>query len=132
MTEQRGSVAFHLYCESGLDRLVVSHTFRIHTFCDAYNLIRQLNLLLFYDLEVADDVHSCFRCKESELVELVIFEELVCNLDDALLSAVLAVEVDTYSNLVLDALEIEDAESLIYVLRRNVVQNGTVFQCADY
>ena len=44
----------------------------------------------------------------------------------------LARKVDTDGNLIFNTLEVKDAECLIYVFCRNVVQNGTVFQCAYY
>ena len=55
-----------------------------------------------------------------------------CYLDDSLLALYLAGKVDSYGDLILYAFEIEEIKGFIYVFRRYVVQNGTVFQCAYY
>ena len=132
MAEESGLVAFDIYCESCSYRLVVCHTFRISALSDTKDLLRQFHFLLFHNLEVADYVDCSFRSKEGKFVELIVLKEHICYLDDSLLSVLLAVKVNADSDLVLDSFEIEDVESLIYILRRNVVQYGTVFQCAYY
>ncbi len=96
------------------------------------NLLRHDQLPLLNHLEVADDVDRSLRSDEGELVEVIVLEELVLDLDDALLAEEFACEVDTYCNLVLDALEVEDVECLIYVFSGYMVQNGTILQCAYY
>ena len=111
---------------------MVGDAFWIAALCDAYDLLRQLKLLLLHHLEVADDVDGCVRSYEGELVQFLILEELVFNLDDSLAALSLAVEVDSNGDLVLDALEVEQIESPVYVFGRNVVQYGTVLQCAYY
>ena len=111
---------------------MVGHAFRIAAFCNACHFFRHHHLLLFYHLEVLDDIDSGVRCYESKSVELVIFEELVGDLDDSLSSVNLAVEVYTYRDLAFDTLEVEDVEGLIYVFCRNMVQYGTIFLCAYY
>ena len=63
MAQERGLVAFYVYCELCGNRLVVCHAFRIHAFCNAGNLLRKLYLLLVHNLEVADYVDSGFRSK---------------------------------------------------------------------
>ena len=111
---------------------MVGHAFRIAAFCDAYYFLRHGELLLLHHLEVSDDVHGSLRCYEGKLVELLVLEELVLYLVDTLASLSLAVEVDSYGDLVPDALEVKQVQGLIYVFRRNMVQYGAVFQCAYY
>ncbi len=102
-----------LYClELCLDRLVVGHAFRILAFCDSDNLLRHDELLLLHYLEVADYIDSRLRCNQCQLVEFLIFEELVGNLDDSFAAVELTCEVDADGDLVLYSLEVKDVESL--------------------
>ncbi len=118
--------------EPGLDGLVVGDTFRIAAFRNSVNLLRHDKLPLFDHLEVTDYVHCGFRSYEGELVEFLVFEEFILDFDDSLLAEIFAAEVDSYSNLILDALEVENVEGLIYIFSWYVVQYGTILQCADY
>ena len=111
---------------------MVGDTFRIAAFCNAYNLFRSLKRLLLYYLEISDDVDCCLRSDEGELVELFGLKELIGDLDDALFAVKLAGKVDTDGDLALQAFEVEKIKCLIYVFSRDVVQYGTVFQCANY
>ena len=130
--KQRHLIAVFYCGELCLYRLVVGHAFRVLAFRDPYDLSRHDKLLLFHHLEVADDVHCRFRSYQSKLAQLLVLEELVGNLDDAFLSVDLAGKVDAYCDLAFHPLEVEDVQCLIYIFRRNMVQNGTVFQCAYY
>ena len=132
MAQKRNFLALSLYCESCLDRLVVCYTFRIHASCYSDDFLRHINLLFLDHLEVADHIYCSIRSEKGKFVELVVLKELVLDLDDAFLSVSLARKVDTDGNLIFNTLEVKDAECLIYVFRRNMVQNGTVFQCAYY
>ena len=119
-------------CELCLDRLVVGHALRVLAFCDADDLLRSLELLLLHYLEVADHVDCRIRGDQRELVELLVFKEDVGDLDDALLAMDLAGEVDADRDLALDVLQVKEVQCLIYVFCRDVVQYGTVLQCAYY
>jgi hypothetical protein len=96
------------------------------------DLLRHDKFLLLYDLEVADYVYGSFRSDQGELVELLVLEELVGDLDDALLSEELACKVDSYRDLAFDSFEVEDVQCLVYVFSRYMVQYGTILQCAYY
>ena len=111
---------------------MIGDAFRIATLGYAYNFSRHLKLLLLHNLEVAYDVDGSIRSYEGKLVEFVSLEELVFHLDDTLFSMDLAGEIDSYGYLILDAFEIEEVESLIYIFRRDVVEYRTVLQCAYY
>ena len=111
---------------------MIGDALRVLAFCDSYNLVRHLEHLLLHDLEITDYVHCRLRGDESKLVELVVLEELVGDLDDALASVELARKVDTYGDLVLYTLEIEDVQGLVYVFGRDMVQYGAILQCAYY
>ena len=132
MAEESCGTSLDIYCKAGLDRLVVCNALRVHALCNTNDLLRELNLLLLHYLEIADYIDSSLWCEEGKLVEFFIFKELVGNLDDALLAVLLAGKVDTDGDLVLDSFETKDSEGLIYIFSRNMVQYGTVFQCADY
>ena len=94
---------------------MVRHALRIAALRDADDLLRHFKLLLLHDLEITDYVDCRLWCYEGKLVELVVLEELVGNLYDALASVKLARKVDAYGDLVLYTLEIEDVQSLVYV-----------------
>ena len=111
---------------------MVGDALRVLAFCDSDNLVRHLEHLLLHDLEITDYVDRRLRCYEGKLVELVVLEELVGNLYDALASVKLARKVDAYGDLVLYTLEIEDVQSLVYVFGRDMVQYGAILQCAYY
>ena len=119
-------------CETCLDRLVVGHTLRIAALCHADYFLRHHELLLLDHLEVPDDVHCRLGSDEGEFVQFVILEELVLDLDDSLFALSLARKVDSYSDLVLDTLEVEDLQCLVYVFSGYMVQYGTILQCAYY
>ena len=105
---------------------MVGHAFRIAASCDSDHLRRHFKLLLLHYLEVAYDVYGRIRGDEGKLVEFIIFEELVFDLDDSLLSVHLAGEVYTDGDLVLDTFQVEKVEGLVYIFRRNVVEYRTV------
>ena len=111
---------------------MVCDAFRVSALCDSMDLLRHDELLLLDNLEVTDNIDSSLWGDEGKLVELAVFEELVGDLYDALLSEELACKVDTYCNLALNAFEVEDVQCLVYVFSGNVVQYGAIFQCADY
>ncbi len=111
---------------------MIRDAFRVAAFRHSMDFIRHDKLSLLDDLEVADDVDCSLRSYQGEFVEVLVFEELVLDLDDALLSEEFAGEVDAYRDLVLYSLEVEDVECLVYVFSGYVVQNGTIFQCAYY
>ncbi len=111
---------------------MVCDAFRVAAFRDAVDFLRHHELPFLDDLEVADDVDCRLRGDEGELVEVLVLEELVLNLDDALLSEEFAGEVDAYRDLVPDALEVEYVEGLVYVFSGYMVQNGTILQGAYY
>ena len=125
-------VTFFNRSETSLYRLMVGYAFRIAALCYTYHFLRHLYLLFLDYLEIADYVDGCIRCDQGKLVELFVCKELVCNLYDALLAVDLAREVGSDCDLVLYALEVKDVKSLVYVFCRNVVQYGSVFQCAYY
>ena len=130
---EEGNLIIVFYClELGLDRLVVSHTFRILAFCDSADLLWHHKFLLFHYLEVANHVDSSFWCNQGQLVELVVLKELVGDLDYSLASVKFAGEVDADGDLILYSFEVKDIESLIYIFRRDMVQYGTILQCAYY
>ena len=111
---------------------MIGHAFRVSALCYADYFRRSLQLFLLDDLEVTDDVHGCLRGYERELAKLLVFEEPVGYLDDALPALRLAGEVDSDCDLALYVLESEEVKCLIYIFRRDVVQYGTVLQCAYY
>ena len=111
---------------------MVRHTFRIAAFGDAMDLFRHDQLLLLHYLEVADDVDCGFRRDEGELVELLVFKELVLDLDDALLSEELAGKVDADGDLVFNTFQVEYVQCLVYIFSGYMVQYGTILQCAYY
>ncbi len=87
---------------------MVRYALRVAAFRDSVDLLRHDDFPLLHDLEIADDVDRRLRCYERELVQVLILEELVLDLDDALPSEEFAGQVYTYCNLVLYALEVED------------------------
>ena len=111
---------------------MVGDAFRIAAFCNADNLFWCLKSLLLYNLEVSDDVDCCLRSNEGKLVKLFSLKELVGDLDDAFLAVKLAGEVDSDGDLAFYTSEVQKIKCLIYVFRRDVVQYGTVLQCAYY
>ena len=111
---------------------MVGDALRVTALCNSYNLLRQFKLFLFYHFEIADDIDSGMGCDKGELSEFVILEESSFDLDDSLASLSLAVEVDSDGDLILDAFEVQEVESPIYVFCGNMVQYGSILQCADY
>ena len=111
---------------------MVGNTFRIAAFGDTVYFFRHHELLLLHNLEVADHVDRSLRGYESQLVELLVLEELVRDLDDAFPALRLAGEVDSDCDLVPDAFEVEDIQGLIYIFSGYMVQYGTILQSAYY
>ena len=111
---------------------MVGDALRIAALDDAYNFLRKLEVLLLHNLEVADDIHSCIRSNEGKLAEFLILEESVLDLDDTLAALSLAVQVDSDGDLILDAFEVQEIESPIYIFRRYMVQYGSILQRANY
>ncbi len=111
---------------------MVCNAFRVAAFSHAVDFLRHHQLLLLDNLEVTDDVYRGLGGDEGELVQFLVFEELVGDLDDSLLAEEFACEVDTYGYLVLDSFEVEDVEGFIYVFSGYMVQYGTILQCAYY
>ena len=111
---------------------MVGDALRVTALCDAYHLLRKFKLFLLHHLEIADDIDCGMRSDEGELSKLIILEESSFDLDDSLASLSLAVEVDSDGDLILDAFEVQQIESPIYVFCGNMVQYGSIFQCTDY
>ena len=111
---------------------MVGDALRIAALGNSYNLLREFKFLFLNHFEIADDIDSGMRCDKGELSEFVILEESSFDLDDSLASLSLAVEVDTDGDLILDAFEVQQIESSVYVFCGNMVQYGSIFQCADY
>ncbi len=111
---------------------MVRHALRVAALRHPVDLLRHDKFPLFHHLEVADDVDGRLRGYEGQLVKVLVLEELVLNLDDTLLPEEFAGEVYTDGNLVLDSLEIEYVEGLVYVFSGYMVQYGTILQCAYY
>ena len=91
---------------------MVGHALRILAFRYSYDLRRSFKSLLFSDLEVPDDIDCRLWSYQCKFVQVLVLEELVSNLDDALVAVKLACKVDTYCDLVFYTLEIKDVQCL--------------------
>ena len=111
---------------------MVGHALRVLALGDSDYFCGSCKLLLLNYLEVTDDVDCRIWCYQRELIQFFVLEEYVGNLDDALLAVDLAGEVDADCDLAFDILQIEEVKCLLYVFSRDVVQYGTVLQCAYY
>ena len=133
ITSKKGNSVTTFYgCEFSLDRLMVGYAFRVFAFCDANDFMWHYQLFLLDYFEALDYIDCSLWGDKCEFVEFFVSEEHIGYLDDTFLAIDLAGEVDTDGDLALYAFEVKDIECLIYVFRRDVVQYGTVFQCAYY
>ena len=132
MAKERYFITIVYRLEPGLYRLVVRDAFRVHAAGDTFNLFRHRKFLLLHDPEIPYDIDCGLWGYDGQLVELVIPEELILYLDDALFPEVFAVKVDADGYPVLLSHQSEYLEDLEYVPCRDVVKYGAVLQCADH
>ena len=98
----------------------------------ANNLFRQTKPFLLHYLEVADYVDGGVGSNQGKTVELIVFEESVCNLDYSLLPVLLAGEVDTYGYLAFNPFESKYLKCCIYIFGWYVVKNRYVLKCDEH
>ena len=132
MAFERNMISALYRSKACLDRLVICHALRILALCNTYYFRWSFEFLLFYNLEVADLVDSCFRGDKSQFVELFVLKELICYFDDAFLAVNLASQIDADCNLTFNSLKIKKIKGFIYVFSRDMVQYSTILQCAYY
>lgn len=85
---------FHVeHLHFGRYRLVVGDTLRVGTFHYADDLLGELDIFLFHDLIIADEVEGDVRRDDGETIDDLVGEKFVGDLDDPFLAEGLAVEV---------------------------------------
>lgn len=85
--------------------LVVGDALGVGTLHDAAQLVGQHQFALLHHLVVADDVQLHVGRHDGDAVDFVVAEELVGDLDDALLAQLLAVEVEADGDVVVHVLQ---------------------------
>ena len=114
--------------EAGGHGLVVGDALGVGTLHDAVQLVGQAHLTLLHHLVVADDVQLHVGRHDGDAVDLVVAEELVGNLDDALLAQLLAVEVEADGDVVVHVLQAQQRHHGKQFFGGDMVDDGAVLQ----
>ena len=117
--------------KAGLNRLVVGNAGRVHTLCNAHNLLRNANDLLLNNFEVFNYIDLSIRSNQGYLVYFLRFENSVCNLDNGFAAKFFALQIGSKGYLVF-ALFVK-SQNLNYfkeLIRRYMVQYGAVLNGA--
>ena len=88
-----GSRSVVKHVEAGEHGFVVGDALGVVALDDAHQVVSQFHRLLLYHLIVADDAERNVGGNDGQLVEFLVGEELVSNLNDALVPHLLALEV---------------------------------------
>ena len=110
-------------CRHGL---VVGDALGVAAAHDSYELGRQRDTLLLHDVVVADDAKGEVGTDDGQLVQLLVAEVFVGNLDDALATHVLALEIVADGDGGGDVLQVQQADDLKKLVGWYVVDDGAV------
>ena len=127
----KGSAFLSEEVETGLHRLIIGDALVIVAFHDAYQLFRHLDFLLLHHFIVANDAESYVWCNYRKLVDFVIRKELIGNLDDALVTHLLALEVVANCDSRMHVLEMKQTYHFKEFGRRYVVDDCAVLDGRD-
>ena len=107
-------------------RLVVGDALGVVAPHDADELVRQVDGFLLYDLVVAYDAEHHLVCDDGELAYLIVGEEFVLYLDDALASEFLRTEIEADGDLRRQLVELEERCHLESLVGGDVVDDRAV------
>ena len=114
--------------EASGHRFVVGDALVVVALDDSDEFLGHFDLLLLDDLIVANDAERHIGRNNRKLVDFVVGEELVSNLDDALVPHLLALEVVADGDGGMHMLKVKQADDLKELGRRYVVDDCAVLE----
>jgi len=115
----------------GWNGLVVGDAIGVETLDNIVDLVGDLYLFLFNDFIVADHDQRGLWCDEGDFVDFFRSEEFIGDFNDSFFTEFLTVEIDAKGNLVIEGIEVEDADDLEYGFLGDMVDDRTVFDGID-